>query len=109
MGLNAVQLNVTVTAPSGASHLRIWPTGTAMPTASNLNFVAGQTVANSVVSRTSADGRVSIYLDSGTSHVIVDVLGYYPVSGMFTALNPARLLDTRPGFPTIDGLGPRGC
>jgi len=108
VGLNAVQLNVTVTAPSGASHLRIWPTGTAMPTASNLNFVAGQTVANSVVSRTSADGRVSIYLDSGTSHVIVDVLGYYPVSGMFTALNPARLLDTRPGFPTIDGLGPKG-
>lgn len=108
-GMGAVQLNVTVTAPSSNGHLRVWPTGSAMPTASNLNFVAGQTVANSVVSKTSADGRVSIYLGGGTAHVIVDVMGYFPSLGEFAPLSPARLLDTRPGQPTIDGLGPKGA
>ncbi len=107
-GLGAVQLNVTVTSPSADSHLRVWPAGFAMPTASNLNFVAGQTFANSAVTRTSADGRVNIYLGSGTAHVLVDVEGYYPLSDMFVGVNPARLLDTRPGQPTIDGLGPKG-
>ena len=42
-------LNVTVTQPSGSGYATLWPSGTNRPTASNLNFVRGQTVANLVL------------------------------------------------------------
>ena len=35
--------------------------------------------------------------------MIVDVLGWFPIGGSYTGLTPARLMDTRAGFPTIDG------
>ncbi len=46
-GGGRVVMNVTVTNPSIASHVTVWPGG-AIPTASNLNFVAGQTRPNLV-------------------------------------------------------------
>jgi hypothetical protein len=42
----AVVLNVTATNASAGSFLTAYPTGTATPNASNLNFGAGQTIAN---------------------------------------------------------------
>ena len=45
--------------------------------ASNLNFVAGQTVPNLVMAKVGADGKVSIFNNLGTSHVIFDVVGWY--------------------------------
>jgi hypothetical protein len=39
---------------------------------------------------------VSIYTQSGPVHVIVDIVGYLGSGGaLFTALDPARILDTR--------------
>ncbi|HKF77599.1 MAG TPA: fibronectin type III domain-containing protein, partial [Candidatus Dormibacteraeota bacterium] len=40
-GVSAVVLNVTVTDTTAASFLTVFPTGTALPTASSLNWVAG--------------------------------------------------------------------
>jgi hypothetical protein len=37
--------------------------------------------------------------------VIVDVTGYFPAGTVFRPLAPARLLDTRPGYSTTDGVG----
>ena len=48
-GVSAVALNVTVTNPSDASFLTAWPTGSARPTSSVSNFVAGQTRANLIM------------------------------------------------------------
>lgn len=48
-GVSAVVLNVTVTSPTATGYLRVFPAGTAVPLASNLNFVAGQTVPNRVI------------------------------------------------------------
>ena len=36
-------------------------------------------------------------------HLILDVDGYFPVGTSYHSIDPARLLDTRPGFATIDG------
>ena len=47
---SAVVLKVTVTEPVGAGFVTVFPCGSPRPLASNVNFVAGQTVANSVVS-----------------------------------------------------------
>lgn len=100
--VGAVALNITATEPSAASHLTVWPSGTPRPTASNVNMVAGQTVPNMVIAAPGANGRISIDNHSGSSHVLVDVMGWFPV-GAVHPLQPARLLDTRAGLPTIDG------
>lgn len=103
-GAGAVALNVTVTNPTGAGYLTIFPTGQPQPTASNLNFTPGQTIPNMALVAVGAGGQVSIFNSSGNSDVIVDVLGWFPTGSAFTGVNPARLLDTRLGFPTIDGI-----
>ena len=110
-GVGAVALNVTATEPTAASFLTVWPTGTARPWASNLNFSAGQTVANAVIVKVGADGTISIFNNSGAVHVVVDVVGWFPANQAYMGVTPARLADTR-NSPTIDGrftnTGPRG-
>jgi hypothetical protein len=76
-GANAVALNVTVTNPTAASFLTVWPSGTSRPLASNLNFVADQTVPNMVLVGTGAGGRVSVFNSSGTVDVLIDVNGWF--------------------------------
>jgi hypothetical protein len=46
------------------------------PEASSLNFVSGQTLANSVVTPLSSDGHICLYV-YGIAHLLVDVNGYY--------------------------------
>ena len=102
-GASSAVLNVTVTAPAGAGFVTVYPCGLPVPTASNLNFVGGQTVANAVASKLSADGKACLFT-SATTHLIVDVGGYFPSTSVYTPLAvPARLADTRPGTPTVDG------
>ncbi len=101
-GVGAVALNVTVTEPTTASYLTVWPTGASRPLASNLNFSAGQTVANSVITKVGTNGSISIFNNSGAAHVVVDVLGWFPDNQSYSGLTPARLADTR-NSPTVDG------
>lgn len=97
IGATAVSVNITVTQPSTSSYLTVWPTGFSRPTVSLLNFVANATIANSTVVGLSPDGTLSIYNASGSTHVIVDVSGWFPVGGDFVTVIPTRLLDTRTG------------
>jgi hypothetical protein len=104
VGAAAVALNVTVIDPAGSGHVTVFPCGVEQPTASNLNYVAGQTVANMVISRLGNSGRICLYT-FGQAHLVVDVSGYFASATSFNALGrPERLLDTRPGFATADGL-----
>jgi uncharacterized delta-60 repeat protein len=102
-GAIAVVLNVTVTAPTKGGFITAFPTGELVPTASNLNFVAGQTIPNLVTVKLGTDGKVSLKNGSaGLTHLVADVAGYYldgtpTESGTFVALSPVRLLDTRVG------------
>ena len=104
----AVVLNITVTEAEGEGFLTVFPCGAPQPTASNLNYVAGQTVPNLVVAKVGAGGAVCIF-NGGATHVLVDVAGYFPGVDAFTPLAaPARLLDTRPDGVTVDGLSAGG-
>ncbi|GAA2146983.1 hypothetical protein GCM10009760_37330 [Kitasatospora kazusensis] len=97
-GVTAVALNVTVTGPQGSGYLTAFPDGTALPTASNLNYSPGQTVANAVIVPVGADGKIKIYNGSwGSADVVVDVVGYYSPTGVssFIPVTPFRWLDTR--------------
>jgi photosystem II stability/assembly factor-like uncharacterized protein len=72
----AVILNVTVTNPTAPGYLTVWPTGSARPVASDLNWVTGQTIANLVPVTIGTGGQVSIYNSAGSTDVVIDVVGY---------------------------------
>jgi len=77
-GAGAVVLNVTVTQPGQGGYLTVYAGGAARPTASNLNFVAGQTVPNLVVAPIGGDGTVALFNGSAsTVQLIADAAGYY--------------------------------
>jgi len=105
-GVTAVVLNVTVTAPTESSHLTVFPAGQPRAAASNLNFVAGQTVPNLVVATVGANGQVSIFNNAGTTHVIADVVGWFGATGTgFVGLTPHRVIDTRDGVGLVGSFG----
>lgn len=75
----AVSYNVTVTAPTGAGDLRIYPGGTTPPLASVINYVSGQTRANSGVVPIGSGGGLDVQCDqaAGLVDFIMDVNGYF--------------------------------
>ncbi|MCZ7373344.1 hypothetical protein [Micromonospora sp. WMMC250] len=56
--------------------LTLYPAGGQRPTASNVNFVAGETASNATVVAVGS-GIDLFHNSSGTSHVIVDQAGYF--------------------------------
>ena len=106
-GVGAVALNVTVTqteSPTiGGGYVTVYPCGT-RPDASNLNFVTGQTIPNSVIAPVSASGEVCFYV-YGTAHLLADVSGYFPAGSGFTSLSPSRVLNTRDGAKVGNAAG----
>ena len=83
---------LTVDGPLAAGFVTLYPCAAGRPTASSLNFAAGQTIANSFVSVVDSDGFVCVYSMAPT-HVIVDVVGETTVLG--GVHSPTRLVDTR--------------
>ncbi len=113
--VSAVVLNMTVVVPTAASYMTVWPTGEAMPTASNLNYVAGQTVPNLVKAKVGAGGQVSVFNAAGSVHVLADVAGWYRAGAettegaRFISVSPSRILDTRTGNGAAPvAVGPGG-
>lgn len=109
----AVVLNVTVTSGTNNSFLAVTPGDYgSTPTTSNINFAAGQTVANLVTVPVGTDGKVAFYNAVGSVQVIADLAGYYTpdVSGApYVADGPLRLLDTRNGTGTGGKATPVGA
>jgi hypothetical protein len=98
-GVSAVALNTTVTEPTGNSFLTLYPADASnAPLASNLNYLPDQTVPNLVTVKVSPSGDIKLYNAVGSTHVILDVAGWYGATGQFfRAVTPARALDTRIG------------
>lgn len=98
-GVSSVALNVTVDAPTASGFFTVWPTGEPRPTASTHNFVPGQTIANSVIAKVGANGRISIYNYTGNADAVADVIGYFSArGGLFVPIAPQRIADSRDGF-----------
>jgi hypothetical protein len=106
-GIGAVALNVTVVSGEnptlGGGYVTVYPCGT-LPDASNLNFITGQTIPNSVIAPVSAAGTVCFFV-YGTAHLLADVSGYFPAGTGFSSLTPARVLDTRSGARVGNAAG----
>jgi hypothetical protein len=76
-GARAVIGNVSVTSPSGAGNLRLFPTGVATPTVATISYAAGETISNGVTVGLNAAGQMNFFVGGGaTTHVIFDVTGF---------------------------------
>lgn len=98
----AVTVNVTVTDATANSFLTVWDSDFSRPTASTINFRAGDTRANLATVPVSSDTQtISIANAAGSVNVIVDITGFYvplrPNGFQFTffPMAPTRVLDTR--------------
>ncbi len=108
----AVSLNVTVVDPS-AGYLAVWPADQSRPSTSVLNYDNQQTVANAVTVRVSDGGQIAV-ASSSTTHLVIDVVGWYAApatttnaagqtwavptpGGGFFGITPTRVLDSRAG------------
>jgi uncharacterized repeat protein (TIGR01451 family) len=75
----SVSINVTVTDPTVAGDLRIYPAGSTLPLASAINYGQGQTRANNMVVPIGTGGAIEVFAEqaSGTVNFILDVNGYF--------------------------------
>ncbi|SCL22233.1 hypothetical protein GA0070616_2498 [Micromonospora nigra] len=103
-GVGAVVLNVTVVNPTSGSFLTVWPAGRGRPNASSVNFPKSWLGSNNVTVQIGAGGKVSVYNHTGSTDVVVDVVGFYAsdntlasrgMGGHFHPIPPKRLFDTR--------------
>lgn len=105
----AVALNVTATHASSATHIKAWPAGRPVPGTSVLNVDPSRTAAAGVLIGVGGEGKVSLYNDSGSVNLIVDVTGYFTSdAGAGQAFQPlvtaTRVLDSRvTGSPFAPG------
>lgn len=99
---HAVVLSLTAIAGDEPGYLAVYPCGTERPEASNINYIAGQIVANTVVAEIGAAGTVCVY-SLAEVDAVADLAGWVPDTGSLNAIGPARLAETRPGEITVDG------
>ncbi len=110
-GATAAVLNITVTDPSTPGYLTVYPAGQPAPLSSNLNFAAGQTVANLAEVGLSPGGQVALVSDAASVDVVIDVEGYVsapatPGEGLYDQLPaPTRICDTRTASPANQCTG----
>lgn len=68
--------NVTVANPKGAGFLTLFPAGATQPTASSINYTAGESIANGVIVKLSTSGQMDIFAGVSTTDVIFDATGF---------------------------------
>ncbi len=102
----------TVGASASGLPLLSWAAGGPRPTTSNGNTVRGAPVATQVVVGIGTGGRVALATGGGTTHLVLDVVGYLvgprtqltAGDGLLRSIPPLRLVDTRrTGVPLATG------
>ncbi|MFJ9631574.1 PKD domain-containing protein [Streptomyces sp. NPDC101175] len=97
-------LDVTVTGGTASGVVTVYCGS--RPSTSNLNYRAGQTVSNLVVTQVCTGGKIRLYNSGGHVHLIADLQGLYtnsvtdgtsPWGSPFVPTDPTRFLDTRDG------------
>ena len=117
--ISAVAVNITVVRPAQSGYLSAWNGQGPVPT-STLNFPQGATVPNMAIVATSqcvvaTCGQVEPYFSikntsTGSTDVLVDVIGYFDKGGETDGLRfhptaPTRIVDTRSQIGGNDALG----
>jgi hypothetical protein len=102
-GAAAYSMNFGAILPDGDGFLTVWPTGTAQPLVSSMNFLGGQVIANAAIVPASAAGSISVFPNVAT-HLIGDINGYFMDSGGDLNDNTTLFVDgSDPSEATITG------
>ena len=112
----AVSVDVTVTAQTEPGVIATYPDGTQRPMTSSSNFTASNPVTGYQIVPIGLDGKIALYNNStGSTHLIVDVTGYFTTDPAVTGnqtyhpLDPAqRALATANSIANTTGLSSTG-
>ena len=103
--VKALALNVTIAEPSQAGFLTVAAAGSRPSDVSQIAFVSA-TASSLIVTRANVDGLVELRLSDGaSSHIIVDLLGYFVSQRSPSNLSivpdaqPRALFDSRTNLP----------
>jgi len=93
-GATSAKLAITVTNPSTAGSITVYPGNKSKPSTTALNFAAGQTQTDMV--DVQLGSGVELYNGAGGAlNVTVDTIGYYSSGGAsYTPLSQARILNS---------------
>ncbi|MCX5012951.1 PKD domain-containing protein [Streptomyces sp. NBC_00555] len=93
----AVALNLTGTGATEQAHVIAYPDPAKRPATSNLNVEPGKDKSNQAIVPVGPNGTITLFTNSGSTHLVVDAVGYYGKDGkaLFTPVVPKRLADTR--------------
>ena len=99
----AVIVNVTAVGAEQRGFVTVHPCVSPAPVASSLNHVPGVNRGNELIATLDANGHICLFTNRSI-HLTADVVGYLPADATVRPVDPARILDTRPGLPTIDNV-----
>ncbi|MFB7467191.1 PKD domain-containing protein [Streptomyces sp. NPDC056224] len=93
----AVALNLTGTGATEQAHVIAYTEPDKRPSTSNLNVEPGKDKSNQAIVPVGPNGTITLYTNTGSTHMILDAVGYYAKDGkaLFTPVVPQRLADTR--------------
>lgn len=97
---NAVFLNGVVTDAKSDGYLTIWSCDSSRPGTSNINYQAGQTIANGLLVALGQSKRLCVF-NSAPANVILDFSG--AIAAGYVATEPLRVLDSRSGLGGFPG------
>lgn len=97
----AVVANVTAVSRRTPGCVTVWPSGSAQPPTSSLNFGSLAIVPNRIVSGLGPDGALKIYASRSTD-LIVDITGWFGGAdgSRFYLIQPTRVVESRSGIGT---------
>lgn len=107
-GSKAAIVNITSTQSTQPSFVTVWPSDVARPLASTLNTEVGQNTPNLAVVDIGG-GEISLYNRSGSTHLVVDLMGWLGSGSNFEVAAPTRFLDTRDGTGRNGDTQPLGA
>ncbi len=73
----AVVMNLTVAGPSSDGYVTAYPSDATQPTTSSINMVANENLANLLVSKIGADGKIKLFNALGDVDLVADVNGWF--------------------------------
>ncbi len=111
--VSAVAMTITGTGSTAQGYFTAWAVNTSQPLASVLNFVAGETIANTTIVPVDPGAGNDFYIYSpATTQVVVDVVGYFatPVATALDCTQSASALTAVPVnvYTAVDATCPAG-
>ena len=101
-------LSVTVVDPTTSGFIKVYADGNPFPATSDVNFVAGATVAQAVLVEAAPDatGKIDLFIGGNSAPIdlVVDVVGSFPAASYTSLTTAVRTFDTRaPAVNTTAG------